>query len=97
MLRHAVTVAGGVLLVAGIVVLVSFRAGWVGGVELIIFGALILLSMAIDRRYRRRRVLSHDGFERTAERFIDPSTGKLTEVLYDPSTGERIYRETLDR
>jgi hypothetical protein len=31
------------------------------------------------------------GFQRTEERFLDPSTGVLMRVWFDPATGERRY------
>lgn len=31
------------------------------------------------------------GFRRTDERFVDPSTGVLMRVWFDPATGERRY------
>ncbi len=31
------------------------------------------------------------GWTKTAERFIDPDTGKAVDVFYNPSTGERQY------
>lgn len=43
-----------------------------------------------DRRYRGR-----DGgsFKPTGEVFRDPTSGKMTRVYEDPSTGQRQYRE----
>ncbi|HEX8726339.1 MAG TPA: hypothetical protein VF737_13210 [Gemmatimonadaceae bacterium] len=29
----------------------------------------------------------------TGERFVDPASGKLVDVYFDPETGEREYRE----
>jgi len=43
-----------------------------------------------DRRYRGEK----DGnFKPTNEVFKDPTSGKLTRVYEDPSTGKRQYRE----
>jgi hypothetical protein len=43
-----------------------------------------------DRRYRGGGVGS---FKPTGEVFRDPTSGKLTRVYEDPSTGKREYRE----
>jgi hypothetical protein len=43
-----------------------------------------------DRRYRGHEAGS---FRPTAEVFRDPTTGKMTRVYEDPSTGQRQYRE----
>jgi hypothetical protein len=31
------------------------------------------------------------GWQKTAETFIDPDSGKLVDVFYDPKSGERRY------
>lgn len=43
-----------------------------------------------DRRYRGQQ---HGTFKPTGEVFKDPSSGKLTRVYEDPTTGIRQYRE----
>ena len=43
-----------------------------------------------DRRYRGGE---HGAFKPTQEVFRDPTSGKLTRVYEDPSTGKRQYRE----
>jgi hypothetical protein len=43
-----------------------------------------------DRRYRGREGGS---FKPTGEVFRDPTSGKMTRVYEDPSTGDRQYRE----
>ena len=43
-----------------------------------------------DRRYRGNETGS---FKPTAEVFRDPTSGKMTRVYEDPSTGKRQYRE----
>ena len=51
-----------------------------------VFGLGVTLEA---RRYRGRA--GPGRWQPTSERFVDPSTGRLTEVQYDPSTGERRY------
>ena len=43
-----------------------------------------------DRRYRGGQ---SGAFKSTGEVFKDPTTGKMTRVYEDPSTGQRQYRE----
>jgi len=52
---------------------------------------LVLLSILFERRYRGRRNASGAQWQSTGEKFVDPTTGKLTEVRYNPQTGERAY------
>lgn len=58
------------------------------------FGALVVLVAALfeARRYRAR-VSSSAGWQETDERFVDPTTGRLMRVRYNPRTGERDYVE----
>jgi hypothetical protein len=43
-----------------------------------------------DQRYRPQ---GGDSFKPTGEVFRDPTSGKMTRVYEDPSTGKRQYRE----
>ena len=56
--------------------------------------AAILLVLAIFEvgRYRPRVNRASPTWQRTNERFIDPSTGEATTVYYDPASGKRDYR-----
>ena len=58
------------------------------------FGAAVVLAAALfeARRYRAR-VSSAAGWQDTDERFVDPTTGRLMMVRYNPRTGERDYVE----
>lgn len=62
--------------------------------QLIIFACVIVFAIVgyfiWDRRYRGG---SQGDFKPTNEVFTDPTTGKLTRVYEDPSTGKRQYRE----
>lgn len=61
----------------------------------LIFGVVILITAALEPIYGRA-----DGKPRgpnwraTDERFVDPETGKLVTVWFDPETGERRYVDT---
>lgn len=71
---------------------------------LLLWGAAILgppLTWLLFRRpgYKRRPLdrPPGPGWERTAERSIDPATEEVIEVYYHPRTGERAYVRALDR
>lgn len=62
-----------------------------------LFGAVVVIVFAIigyhiwDQRYRGGK--QGGNFKATGEVFKDPTTGKMTRVYEDPSTGQRQYRE----
>jgi len=62
--------------------------------QLAIFGILVVFAIigyfVWDRRYRGD---SQGSFKPTGEVFKDPTSGKMTRVYEDPSTGRRQYRE----
>lgn len=87
MLR-VVVVAIGVACLIGALFLVHLA--WFAALELGVFGILILAGTFFEKHYRERRTAG-SGFQKTDERFVDPTTGKLVEVRYNPSTGERAY------
>jgi hypothetical protein len=64
------------------------------GAQLVIFGFLVVFAIVgyfiWDRRYRGD---NQGNFKPTNEVFKDPTSGKLTRVYEDPSTGKRQYRE----
>ncbi|HVX03978.1 MAG TPA: hypothetical protein VHA71_02545 [Rhodanobacteraceae bacterium] len=80
------------LLIAGVTLLV-------GGAfalflpQLIIGGLFLIVALAIERwRYKPVQSQSPDPrWTDTGERFVDPETGVLTAVYFDPSKGERHY------
>lgn len=59
------------------------------------WGLGLAAAMLVERHHYRPKVdRSRAGWRRTGERFVDPTTGRLVEVLYNPLTGERDYVET---
>jgi hypothetical protein len=79
---------------AAVLVLVVGLALWftVRNPVLLIVGALALVTTLFERSYgapSRRR--PNGGLRPTDERFVDPETGHLVTVWYDPGTGERRY------
>lgn len=93
MLAIALYVVGALLL------LIAAAALWVGGATLIflpqlLIGGLFLIGgLAIERwRYKPVRASRPDPrWTDTGERFVDPETGLLTAVYFDPASGERHY------
>jgi hypothetical protein len=61
--------------------------------RLALFG-LVLVTAALFERWRYKRLgsaPSGSDWIATAERFVDPESGKLVTVHYRPATGERRY------
>lgn len=87
MLR-ALVIAIGVGCIVGAIFLANQI--WFAALELGVFGALVLIGTFFEGHYRARRATG-SGWQSTAERFVDPTSGKLIEVRYNPQTGERAY------
>jgi hypothetical protein len=67
------------------------------GIQTLTGGVILLLATLFERwRYNNRNVSADGDWQSTGERFVDPESGKLVEVLYDPKSGERRYREVSD-
>ncbi|KUR79120.1 hypothetical protein AQZ49_06285 [Novosphingobium sp. FSW06-99] len=57
-------------------------------------GAGIVLAGLLFENRRYKRVLDTapgTGWQATGERFVDPDSGKLVAVFFNPATGERRY------
>ena len=65
------------------------------GLQLFILLILILGSWFIwDRRFKAKHGQQiPEGFKRTSEVSIDPTTKKRLVVYFNPETGERFYKE----
>ena len=91
MLRAFVAAIGWLLVLAGVLMLFSPDRS---GLPLVIVGVLVVLSLFFEGRYRGTKIEAPaNAWEPTGEKFIDPGTGKLVQVDYDPQTGERNYRD----
>ncbi len=56
------------------------------------WGAGLFVVILIERwRYERHEHGAEQGWQSTGEQFVDPETGKLIRVTYNPDTGERRY------
>ncbi len=87
-----------VLLALGTLSLIgSVIAAWLGiypATFWLLINGLAMTAGIVWERWRYRAVDTHTpgaGWQRTDERFIDPESGKLTEVWFEPATGERRY------
>lgn len=88
MLRKALLGFSALLTIAG-------GFAWLAGYPLwtpALCGAVLLVSIVFERwRYVKPKSDQAGRWEATGERFIDPASGRATEVFYDPATGERHY------
>lgn len=58
--------------------------------RLLFLGGLVFLGLLLERS--RYRPSGRGPWLETGERFIDPTTGKVTVVEHNPATGARRYR-----
>ena len=64
-----------------------------GVLEVLILAALVGLSLWQSHRRRHpRHVEIPPGFKRTDERFVDPISGVMQVVWFNPQTGQRRYQ-----
>ena len=90
-LRAALGVFDGVLLLAAVFLAIS---GCIGpAIYAGLFGVLLLVGLAFERWRYKPLAGRPPGLDwvATDERFVDPETGKLVTVYYQPSTGDRRY------
>jgi hypothetical protein len=89
-LRRAI-VAYGVLAVAGglVLLMVGARSGLV--IYFIVNGVVVLAAVLFERGRYRPAVTPGGNWQETDERFVDPTTGQLMRVRYNPQTGARDY------
>lgn len=67
--------------------------------DVVIIGALLAIALITYLVWDRRRYrgAGRGNFRPTGEVFRDPSTGKLTRVWEDPTSGSRQYREESEK
>lgn len=57
-------------------------------------GCVLTLGIGLERwRYRSTANRHRGTWQPTGERFVDPTSGELVEVYYNPETGERYYQQ----
>ncbi len=82
----AAAVAAAVFLVLGLAVHPYFLVEALGAV-------VVLVAALFEARRYRSRVSGTAGWQDTDEKFVDPTTGRLMKVRFNPRTGERDYVE----
>ena len=92
MLRAALLAIGSVMLAAAaICALTGCRLAVM--IPLAVWGAILAGGVLIERW--RYQALTDDPpgrhWQATPERFVDPETGRLVTVFFNPATGERRY------
>jgi uncharacterized membrane protein YccC len=92
MLRTIVLALGAIAIATGAVLTAAGPRG--SGIYLMCVGAVIILGTAFERWRYRQAPPAGARWERTGERFEDPTTGEHMEVQYDRASGERRYVRT---
>jgi hypothetical protein len=90
MLRTVVIAVSAILTCIGIGLIACgvHAPGW----QALVLGVIVLIGTLFERwRYRHLEEPPKGHWQRTDEKFIDPSTGDPVEVMFDPTTGERRY------
>jgi hypothetical protein len=85
-----------VLFAIGLVLLIAASAATFAGraaTPLAVFGAILTAALLFERYVYKsiRPERPGPGWEQTAERFIDPRSGRSVTVYFNPRTGERRY------
>jgi hypothetical protein len=90
MLRKLILAYGVLALIGGIgLALAGILTGLV--FYLGVNGAIVIAALLFERGRYRPKIMPGGKWEETGERFVDPSTGHLMKVRYDPQTGARDY------
>ena len=93
MLRRII-IAYGLLYLIGAVVLFALHVTLALVIYLAVNGLIIVGGILFERRGYQPQVSRTEGiWEKTGERFVDPTTKQEVEVYYNPVTGERDYRD----
>ncbi len=93
MLRRLI-IAYGILCLVGAVILFALHVTIALVIYLAVNGLLIVGAILFERTGYRPRVTQTGGnWQKTGERFVDPTTKREVEVYYNPQTGERDYRD----
>jgi hypothetical protein len=95
MLRNLLLGFGVVGLVVAMVLLAAGQ--YEPGLRALIGSGVLTAGVGLERwRYIRSLTSPEGRWQRTGERFLDPTTHRLTDVYYNPDTGERDYRPAED-
>jgi hypothetical protein len=92
MLQRMLMGVGALLMLLAVGVLIGAPSAFVAALELFVVGIVLSTAVALERwRYRPRIDRARGDWQATGERFVDPATGRLTEVRFNPETGQRDY------
>jgi hypothetical protein len=90
MLRKAI-LAYGVLALVGAIALALAGVGIGLVFYLFVNGAVVVAAVLFERGRYRPTVTTGGPWQETGERFVDPTSGQLMKVRYNPQTGARDY------
>jgi hypothetical protein len=94
-MRVALLAVGALLVLAGLALwALGVRPG---ALQLVGVGGTLVIALLIERWRYHRPATAGRHFTPTGERFVDPESGRVVEVLYDAQTGERRYVPAVDR
>ena len=90
MLRKVILAYGVLALVGGVALAAA------GVLTALVFylcvnGAIVIAALLFERGRYRPTITPGGTWQETGERFVDPSTGQLMKVRYNPQTGARDY------
>jgi hypothetical protein len=86
-----VIIAYGIVAIAGAVVLAAIGVGSPIVLYLFVNGAIVIAALLFERGRYQPPVTQGGTWQETSERFVDPTTGQLMKVRYNPQTGARDY------
>ncbi len=92
MLRNIVLVLGATLIATALVAALAGAWGVAG--FCLVWGAILVFGIVYERVAYKTivdKVPDGKGWTRTAERFVDPKSGRTVTVYVKPITGERSY------
>jgi hypothetical protein len=98
LLRAALLAIGGVML-AGAAFGALFGCRLAAVIPLAVWGAILAGGVLVERWRYQGLTDNHPGrdWQATPERFVDPETGRLVTVFFNPATGERRYVADAER
>src|SRR2546423_13190182 len=82
-----VIIGYGIVAVLGAFVLAGLGVGSPVVLYLFVNGLILIAALVFERGRYRPPMTSGGSWQETAERFVDPTTGQLMKVRYNPQTG----------